>query len=87
MKIIPLRSMCLSGQPVAQGVSANVSEEDAAQALRHGWAIEAPTKLAKADKAAAEAQAKAEAAALSQDEAAALAQAEAQAAANARNPD
>lgn len=76
MKIIPSRDMLLSGHPVAQGVAVNVSDADGALALRHHWAVEAPEKQSKAEKAKADAEAKALA-----DAAAAQAQAEAEAAA------
>ena len=75
MRIIPLRSMLLDGDPVAEGVAVNVSESEGQLALRHGWATVAPARPGRADKAAAEAaaqaQAEAEAAAKAQAEAAA----------------
>lgn len=39
MRIIPTRTMRLGGQHVEQGRPADVPDEDAALALRHGWAV------------------------------------------------
>ena len=83
MRIIPLRSMLLDGDPVAEGVAVNVSESEGQLALRHGWATLAPARPGRADKAAAEAQAKAAAEAAAQAQAEAEAEAQAQAAAQA----
>lgn len=51
MRIIPLRNMRLGGEGVIEGVAVTVDQAEGQLALRHGWAIEAPAKQAKADKA------------------------------------
>lgn len=48
MKIVPTRTMRLAGQHVEAGRSVNLPEDAARLALRHGWAVEAPAKAAKA---------------------------------------
>ena len=53
MKIVPNRTMRLGGRRVEFGKAVDVPEEDAALALRHGWAAEAPAKRAAAPAAPA----------------------------------
>lgn len=51
MKIVPNRTMRLGGRRVEFGKTVDVPEDDAALALRHGWAVEAPAKRSPAPKA------------------------------------
>ena len=51
MKIVPNRTMRLGGRRVEFGKAVDVPKDDAALALRHGWAVEAPAKRSPAPKA------------------------------------
>lgn len=65
MKIVPNRTMRLGGRRVEFGKAVDVPDDDAALALCHGWAVEAPAKraaAARAEEAAAPAAAEATAA-------------------------
>lgn len=44
MKIIPKRTMFLDGKRVVAGKTEEVSKSAGDLAIRHGWAVEAPTK-------------------------------------------
>jgi hypothetical protein len=44
MKIIPNRTMRLGGKRVEQGKPADVPDADGELAVRHGWAIKAPSQ-------------------------------------------
>ena len=50
MKIIPTRTHRLGGRRVEFGKTVDVPEEDAALALRHGWATKAPARAEKTAK-------------------------------------
>ena len=50
MKIIPTRNMRLGGEHLARSVPADVSAEDAALAIRQGWAVAAPAAAPRAEK-------------------------------------
>ena len=50
MKIIPSRTMRLGGEHLARGVAVNVCAEDAAKAIRHGWAVAVPAAAPRAEK-------------------------------------
>ncbi len=59
MIIIPKRTMQLDNRQVVAGKKEKVSDEEGKLAIRHGWAVEAPKELTKAEKSAAEAAEKA----------------------------